>query len=91
MGKALGRVHNPPEEVMTSGPGTIIISQVTDALYASKCSGLEQAVLLRETAVGVRFLPGAVMQKRLLVCVGPVRSDRPPSCQRLSPDSTEQR
>ena len=57
MGKALGRVHNPPEEVMTSGPGTIIISQVTDALYAIKCSGLERTVLLRETALGVRFPP----------------------------------
>ena len=54
---------------MTSGPGTIIINLVTDALYTSKCSGLEQAVLLRETAVGVRFLPGAEVQELLLVCV----------------------
>ena len=52
---------------MTSGPGTIIINLVTDALYTSKCSGLEMAVLLRETAVGVRFLPGAVVQELLLV------------------------
>ena len=57
MGEAFGRTQIPPEEVMTSGPGTIIISQVTDAFYASICSGLEQAVLLRGAAVEVRFLP----------------------------------
>ena len=39
MGEAFGRTQNPPEEVMTSGPGTIIINQVTDAFYASRCSG----------------------------------------------------
>ena len=54
--------------VMTPGPGTIIINRFTDALYASKCSGLEQAVLLRETAVGVRFPPRVVVE-RLLVYV----------------------
>ena len=41
--------------------------------YASKCSGLEQAVFLRETVVEVRFLPVAVVQERLLVCVWSVR------------------
>ena len=57
---------------MTSGPGTIIIYLVTDTLYVSKCSGLDQAVLLRETAVGVRFPPRVVVE-RLLVCVWSVR------------------
>ena len=56
MGEVFGQTQNPSEEVMTSGPGTIIINQVTDAFYASRCSGLDQAVLLREAAVEVRFL-----------------------------------
>ena len=34
---------------------------------------LEQAVLLRETAVEVRFLPVAAVQERSLVCVWSVR------------------
>ena len=44
---------------MTSGPGTIINIQVTDALYAAKCSSLERAVLLRGAVLGVRFPPRA--------------------------------
>ena len=53
---------------MTSGPGTIIINLVTDALNTDRCSGLGATDLLRETAVEVRFLP-RVLVELWLVCV----------------------
>ena len=44
---------------MNSGPGTTIVTQVTDALHATKHSGLERTVLLRGVVLGVRFPPRA--------------------------------
>ena len=72
---------------MTSGPGTIIISQVTDTFYTIKFSDLERTVLLRETALGVRF-PPRVSRWSVWLCVF---VGGPPSCERWSLDSTAQR
>ena len=57
MGEAYGRTFISRLGGHDPGTGTVITNQITVALMQVDAPALEQAVLLRETAVEVRSLP----------------------------------
>ena len=88
--RPLGRALNPPEEVMTSGPGTIIIYQVYGCTLCKQMLRLGAGSSPQGNCCGGSIPPGSC-GARAFACVRLVRPfDGPPSCEEWSLDSTTQ-